>query len=66
MSTNNIGYYEELTNIIFQISSNTHLISSAAFFHSLLLYSQVCVGPGQKLKARFFLDTANIGLLLHK
>ena len=29
MSTHNIGFYEDLTKIIFQISSNTHLISSA-------------------------------------
>ena len=29
MSTHNIGFYEDLTKIIFQLSSNTHLISSA-------------------------------------
>ena len=29
MSTNNIGFYEDLTKIIFELSSNTHLISSA-------------------------------------
>ena len=29
MSTHNIGFYEELTKIIFELSSNTHLISSA-------------------------------------
>ena len=29
MSTNNISFYEDLTNIIFQLSSNTHLISSS-------------------------------------
>ena len=28
MSTNNLGFYEDLTKIIFQLSSNTHLISS--------------------------------------
>ena len=27
MSTYNIGFYEDLTKIIFQLSSNTHLIS---------------------------------------
>ena len=27
MSTHNIGFYEDLTKIIFQLSSNTHLIS---------------------------------------
>ena len=29
MSTHNIGFYEDLTKIIFDLSSNTHLISSA-------------------------------------
>ena len=29
MSTLNIGFYEDLTKIIFELSSNTHLISSA-------------------------------------
>ena len=29
MSTQNIGFYEDLTKIIFQLSSNTHLISSS-------------------------------------
>ena len=28
MSTHNIGFYEDLTKIIFQLSSNKHLISS--------------------------------------
>ena len=31
MSTNNIGFYEDLTKIIFELSSNTHLIFSAGF-----------------------------------
>ena len=29
MSAHNIGFYEDLTKIIFQLSSNTHLISSS-------------------------------------
>ena len=29
MSTHNIGFYEEFTKIIFQLSSNTHHISSS-------------------------------------
>ena len=29
MSTHNIGFYEDWTKIIFQLSSNTHLISSS-------------------------------------
>ena len=32
MSTHNIGFYEDLTKIIFELSSNTHLISSAGIF----------------------------------
>ena len=28
MSTHNIDFYEDLTKIIFEVSSNTHLISS--------------------------------------
>ena len=35
MSTHNIGFYEDLTKNIFELSSNTHLISSAAS-HMLL------------------------------
>ena len=31
MSTHNIGFYKHLTKIIFELSSNTHLISSAGF-----------------------------------
>ena len=30
MSTHNIGFYEDLTKIIFELSSNMRLISSAA------------------------------------
>ena len=33
MSTHNIGFYEDLTKIIFELSSNTHLISSAVWHH---------------------------------
>ena len=29
MSTHNIGFYEDLTKIVFELSSNTQLISSA-------------------------------------
>ena len=31
MSTHNIGFYEDLTKIIFELSSNAHLISSAGY-----------------------------------
>ena len=36
MSTHNIGFYEDLTKIIFELSSNTHLISSAGIEMILL------------------------------
>ena len=42
MSTHNIGFYDDLTKIIFELSSNTHLISSAES------YSHTC-NPGEKL-----------------
>ena len=32
MSTNNIGFYEDLTKIFFQLSSNMHLISSSVTY----------------------------------
>ena len=35
MSTHNIGFYEDLTKIIFKLSSNTHFISSADFCYDL-------------------------------
>ena len=34
MSTHNIGFYEDLTKIIFELSSNTHLISSADYLET--------------------------------
>ena len=33
ISTHNIGFYDDLIKIIFELSSNTHLISSAALFY---------------------------------
>ena len=42
MSTHNIDFYEDLTKIIFELSSNTHLISFAVTLtnvsFSLLVY----------------------------
>ena len=35
MSTHNIGFYEDLTKIIFELSSNTHLISSAVYYSQM-------------------------------
>ena len=37
MSTHNIGFYEDLTKLIFELSSTTHLISSAAVFDLIML-----------------------------
>ena len=36
ISTHNIGFYEDLTKIIFESSSNTHLISSAEYCNLML------------------------------
>ena len=46
MSTHNIGFYEDLTKIIFELSSkssNMHLISSAeSIGFSYLVYKKYC------------------------
>ena len=39
MSTHNIGFYEDLTKIIFELSSNTHLISSAVAPFNVMVYN---------------------------
>ena len=51
MSTHNIGFYEDLTKIILELSSNMHLISSAESNHQI----QICVSP-----CSFFQNTAQI------
>ena len=49
MSTHNVGFYEELTTIIFQLSSNTHLICFYApkfeKVGSILVSARPCVCP---------------------
>ena len=40
MSTHNKGFYEDLTKIIFELSSNTHLISSAGYTLCLMFVSK--------------------------
>ena len=45
MSTHNIGFYEDLTKIIFGISINTHLISSAG----VSVFVTECIYIYQKL-----------------
>ena len=42
MSTHNIGFYEDLIKIIFDLSSNTHLISSAEKAIALSIISKRC------------------------
>ena len=37
MSTHNIDFYEEIMKIIFQLSSNTHLICSSEYNMSLVM-----------------------------
>ena len=39
MSTHNIGFYEDLTKIIFELSLNTHLISSAECHKPVLIFA---------------------------
>ena len=41
MSTHNIGFYEDLTKIIFELSLNTHLISSAESVSQALQFNQM-------------------------
>ena len=51
MSTHNIGFHVDLTKIIFELSSNTHLISSAinvaaweiAALTTLFTMSSLCI-----------------------
>ena len=42
MSTRNICFYEDLTKIIFELSSNTHLISSAEVCLEDTWHSMTC------------------------
>ena len=42
MSTYNIGFYEDLTKIIFELSSNTRLISSAVFCYETQMQYEPC------------------------
>ena len=44
MSTHNIGFYEDLTKIILDLSLNTHLISSA----DLSIFSPTGGGGGRR------------------
>ena len=52
MSTHNIGFNEDLTKIIFELSSNTHLISSAGIQRKRSLRNQLelITGTGKVIK----------------
>ena len=61
MSTHNIGFYEDMTKIIFELSSNSHLISSTALVNihqesskSLQLCKLVRVMPGPRPQRQVF------------
>ena len=41
MSTHNIGFYKDFTKIIFQLSSNTHHISSAGGCVSIVTVTSI-------------------------
>ena len=51
MSTHNIGFYEDLTKIIFELSSNTHLISSAEYFLVLRYLLKQPLGPAHPISS---------------
>ena len=56
MSTHNIGFYEDLTKIIFQLSLNTHLISSSGKHGSLIsLTGPYCLSFRSYMLLRHFL-----------
>ena len=52
MSTHNIGFYENLTKIIFELSSNKHLISSAGNvkFQNFRMPANCCNLPKIQIK----------------
>ena len=66
MSTKNIGFYEDLTKIIFQLSSNVHLTSSVQC--ALLFQFQVKIGLVLKIIFVFILvaSTETFGEHLYK
>ena len=44
MSNHNIGFYEDLTKIILELSSNTHLISSAVSYYVFIKNERCSMG----------------------
>ena len=51
MSTHNIGFYEDLTKLIFELLSNMHLISSAEQFSSFI-HKNLGVGTHRSILAK--------------
>ena len=50
MSTHNIGIFEEISKIIPQLSSNTHLISSSEVFYLITRRISINTEEAQPLK----------------
>ena len=48
MSTHNIGFYEEMAEMIFHLSSNTHFICSSGLMHSNSL------SPAEEIRCVFY------------
>ena len=44
MSTHNIGFNEDMTKIIFHLSSNTHLISSSVVLIKVVVVKKINLG----------------------
>ena len=40
MSTHNLGFHEEISKIIFQLSSNVHLVCSSEYLHLSLVLTE--------------------------
>ena len=53
MSTHNIGFHEDLIKIMFELSSNTHHISSAAWTKGNLEIPMIIWGCGLKVKIQY-------------
>ena len=57
MITHNIGFYKDLTKIIFQfISSNTHLISSSGYIWANSADRVQTVSTGARFNKKYLLD----------
>ena len=64
MSTHNIGFYEDLKKIIFQLSSNTHLISSSEHECHLvglvtMWFTDILIKVNHKSRKQYIYQTVN-------